>query len=48
MPLCFRVARVAFCFEREEYDPCVRERVALRLGVAGEALSLAHAAGSDD
>ncbi len=34
LPLCFRVARVAFCFEREEYDPCVREGVALRLGVA--------------
>jgi hypothetical protein len=33
-PLCFRVAQVAFCFEREEYDQRVRESVALRLGVA--------------
>ena len=32
-PLCFRVARVAFCFEREEHDQRVRERVALQLGV---------------
>jgi hypothetical protein len=33
-PVCFRVARVAFCFEREEHDQRVRESVALRLGVA--------------
>ncbi|HWG43875.1 MAG TPA: DUF2071 domain-containing protein [Gemmataceae bacterium] len=50
VPLCFRVARVAFCFEREEYDPCVRESVALRLGVAQACLSLSPArrAGSPD
>jgi hypothetical protein len=33
-PLCFRVGRVAFCFEREEYDQRVRESVTLQLGVA--------------
>ncbi len=33
-PLCFRVARVAFCFEREEYDQRVGESAALRLGIA--------------
>lgn len=33
-PLCFRVGRVAFCFEGEEYDPRIRESVALRLAVA--------------
>jgi hypothetical protein len=33
-PLCFRVAQVAFCFEREEHDQRVGESVALRLGVA--------------
>jgi hypothetical protein len=33
-PLCFRVGRVAFCFEREEYDQRLRESVALRLAVA--------------
>jgi hypothetical protein len=40
VPLCFRVARVAFCFEREEYDSRVRESVALGLGVAQACLSL--------
>jgi hypothetical protein len=40
MPLCFRVGRVAFCFEREEYDQHVRESVALHLGVARACLSL--------
>jgi hypothetical protein len=39
-PLCFRVGRVAFCFEREEYDQRVRETVALQLGVARACLSL--------
>jgi hypothetical protein len=34
VPLCFRVGRVAFCFEREEYDPRLRESVVPRLGVA--------------
>jgi hypothetical protein len=38
-PLCFRVARVAFCFEREEYDQRVQS-VALRLGVAQACLLL--------
>jgi hypothetical protein len=40
VPLCFRVARVAFCFEREEHDQRVREVVALQLGVAQASLSL--------
>jgi hypothetical protein len=39
-PLCFRVGRVAFCFEREEHDQRVRESVALRLGVAQACLTL--------
>jgi hypothetical protein len=39
-PLCFRVGRVAFCFEREEYDQRVRERIALGLGVAQACLAL--------
>ena len=39
-PLCFRVGRVAFCFEREEYDQRVRESVALGLGVAQACLTL--------
>jgi hypothetical protein len=39
-PLCFRVGRVAFCFEREEHDQRVRESVALRLGVAQACLDL--------
>lgn len=39
-PLCFRVGRVAFCFEREEYDQHVRESIALRLGVAQACLAL--------
>jgi hypothetical protein len=40
VPLCFRVGRVAFCFEREEYDQRERESVALRLGVAQACLAL--------
>jgi hypothetical protein len=47
-PLCFRVARVAFCFEREEHDQRVRESIALQLGVAQACLrwpSLRHTAG---
>jgi hypothetical protein len=40
VPLCFRVGRVAFCFEREEYDQRVRESVALGLGVAQACLTL--------
>lgn len=39
-PLCFRVGRVAFCFEREEYDQRLRESVALQLAVAQTCLSL--------
>jgi hypothetical protein len=39
-PLCFRVGRVAFCFEREEYDQRVRESVALRLAVAQTCLTV--------
>ena len=39
-PLCFRVGRVAFCFEREEHDQHVRESIALRLGVAQACLAL--------
>jgi hypothetical protein len=39
-PLCFRVGRVAFCFEREEYDLRVRESVALRLGVVQACLAV--------
>jgi hypothetical protein len=39
-PLCFRVGRVAFCFEREEHDQRERESVALRLGVAQACLAL--------
>jgi hypothetical protein len=39
-PLCFRVGRVAFCFEREFYDARERETVALRLGVAQACLAL--------
>lgn len=39
-PLCFRVGRVAFCFDREEYDQRVRESVALRLAVAHTCLLL--------
>jgi hypothetical protein len=38
-PLCFRVGKVAFCFEREEYDQRVRESVTLRLGVAQACLT---------
>jgi hypothetical protein len=40
VPLCFRVGRVAFCFEHEEYDRRVRESVALQLGVARACLAL--------
>ncbi|HEY7155946.1 MAG TPA: DUF2071 domain-containing protein [Gemmataceae bacterium] len=40
VPLCFRVGRVAFCFEREEYDRRVRESVAFQLGVARACLAL--------
>lgn len=40
IPLCFRVGRVAFCFEREEYDQRVRESVALHLAVAQTCLTL--------
>ncbi|HTU92819.1 MAG TPA: hypothetical protein VMF69_22245 [Gemmataceae bacterium] len=39
-PLCFRVGRVAFCFEREEHDQHVRESIALRFGVVQACLSL--------
>jgi hypothetical protein len=39
-PLCFRVGRVAFCFEREEYDQRIRENVALPLAVAHPCLVL--------
>jgi hypothetical protein len=39
-PLCFRVGRVAFCFEREEYDRAVRETVPVRLSVAQTCLAL--------
>ncbi|HTU20921.1 MAG TPA: DUF2071 domain-containing protein [Gemmataceae bacterium] len=39
-PLCFRVGRAAFCFEREEYDQRVRESVALHLAVAQTCLTL--------
>ncbi len=39
-PLCFRVAQVAFCFEREERDQRIGERIALRLGVAQACLSI--------
>src|SRR5579875_53128 len=39
-PLCFRVGRAAFCFEREEYDQRVRESIALRFGVAQACLAL--------
>ncbi len=39
-PLCFRVGKVAFCFEREEHDQRVRESVALQLGVAQACLAL--------
>lgn len=39
-PLCFRVGRVAFCFEREEHDQRAREPIALRLGVAQACLAL--------
>jgi hypothetical protein len=39
-PLCFRVGRVAFCFEREEHDRRVGESVALHLGVAQACLAL--------
>ncbi|MHB1424664.1 MAG: DUF2071 domain-containing protein, partial [Gemmataceae bacterium] len=47
-PLCFRVGRIAFCFEREEHDARVRESVALRLGIAQACLALpaAQRAGS--
>jgi hypothetical protein len=38
-PLCFRVGKVAFCFEREEHDQRVRESVALCLGVAQACLT---------
>jgi hypothetical protein len=41
LPLCFRVGKVAFCFEREEHDQRVRESVALRLGVAQACACLA-------
>jgi hypothetical protein len=40
VPLCFRVGRVAFCFEREEYDQRERESVAIRLAVAQACLAL--------
>jgi hypothetical protein len=40
LPLCFRVGRVAFCFEREEYDRRVRETAPLRLAVAPTCLAL--------
>ena len=39
-PLCFRVGKVAFCFEREEHDQRVRESVAICLGVAQACLAL--------
>jgi hypothetical protein len=39
-PLCFRVGKVAFCFEREEHDQRVRESVPLQLGVAQACLAL--------
>jgi hypothetical protein len=39
-PLCFRVGRVALCFEREEYDQRVREQVPVRLGVVQACLAL--------
>ncbi len=39
-PLCFRVGKVAFCFEREEHDQRVRESVALRLSVAQACLAV--------
>ena len=39
-PWCFRVGRVAFCFEREEYDQRLRESVALQLAVAQTCLTL--------
>jgi hypothetical protein len=39
-PLCFRVGRVAFCFEREEHDQHARESIALGLGVAQACLTL--------
>jgi hypothetical protein len=39
-PLCFRVGRVAFCFEREEYEQRVRESVPLQLAVAQTCLTL--------
>ncbi len=46
-PLCFRVGKVAFCFEREEHDPRVRESVALQLGVAQACLALPPAKGKE-
>jgi hypothetical protein len=40
IPLCFRVGRVAFRFERAEYDQRERESVALRLSLAQACLAL--------
>jgi Uncharacterized conserved protein (COG2071) len=40
LPLCFHVAHVAFCFEREEYDQRVRENFPVRLAVAQPCLLL--------
>jgi hypothetical protein len=40
VPLCFRVGRAVFCFEREEYVPSVRETIPVRLAVAQTCLAL--------
>lgn len=46
VPLCFRFARIALCFVREEHARRVREPLALRLGVAQAHLSLSPVSGT--
>jgi hypothetical protein len=47
VPVCFRFARLALCFERQEHDRRVQEGVALHFGVARACLSLSAVRGRE-